>query len=378
MAAGGFNAVTGGATMNDLRARYAGRRVLVTGHTGFKGGWLTAWLSRLGAEVYGMSLAPDQGPDNLFDAAGIGSLCTSVLTDIRHADEVEAVFRRVRPEIVMHLAARALVQHGYEDPAGTFAVNVMGTSHVLEAARKCSDTRAVVCVTTDKVYLNKEWPWPYREEDELGGLDPYGASKAAAELVARAYQNALRPLDRRFALATARDGNVIGGGDWSRNRLVPDIVRAIRAGVPLTIRHPGAVRPWQHVIDLCYGYLMLGGVLIQDDDAETGHGAWNFGPSPDDDLTVSELVDAFLAARDAKHHPVTCAAASVYEAMVLRLDASKANRLLGWRPGLTGREAVVWSADWYAAYVARPADARSLIDNQLASFETLIDQRSSI
>lgn len=363
--------------MADLRARYSGRRVLVTGHTGFKGGWLTAWLSRLGAEVHGLSLAPDQGPDNLFEAARIGALCTSALADIRDAAAVEAVFDRTRPEIVMHLAARALVQHGYEDPAGTFAVNVMGTAHVLEAARKCADTRAVVCVTTDKVYHNKEWPWPYREGDELGGLDPYGASKAAAEFVARAYQNALRPSDRVFALATARGGNVIGGGDWSRNRLVPDIMRALRAGTPLVLRHPGSTRPWQHVIDLCYGYLMLGDGLMRDD-ATIEPGPWNFGPSPDDDLTVGEMVSSFLAARGAKGHPVEYAASSDYEATVLRLDASKANRILGWRPGLTAREAVVWSAEWYAAYLAQPSDAGTLIDNQLQRFETLINQRSSI
>lgn len=365
------------ATISDLRRFYAGRRVLVTGHTGFKGGWLALWLNRLGAEVHGCALPPDQGPDSLFEKGDVTSHATSVFADIRNAAQMAALVQTVQPEVVFHLAARALVQQGYEDPLGAFDVNVQGTASVLEAARQCESVRAVVCVTTDKVYLNREWPWPYRETDELGGLDPYSASKAAAELVARTYQNALKPKDRPFNVATARGGNVIGGGDWSPFRLVPDIVRAIQAETPLTLRYPGATRPWQHVLDLCYGYILLGHRLAAASPSDrTDHAAWNFGPAPDAELTVSELVSAFLEAWGDPSYPVERGEAVHYESMTLRLDPSLANRVLGWQPGLDARTTVAWTADWYRAYVTGSASAGSLVLNQIERFEAVLDSRA--
>lgn len=360
-------------SISELRDFYLGRRVLVTGHTGFKGGWLTRWLNQLGAEVHAFGLAPDQGPDNLFERAQIARHCRSSLADIREFDATSRAVEDARPEIVFHLAARALVQHGYDDPIGTFATNTLGTANVLEASRRCETVAAVVCVTTDKVYLNQEWAWPYRESDELGGLDPYSASKAAAELIARSYRNTLAPKDRKFALATARGGNVIGGGDWSSYRLAPDVVRAIRAQTSLRLRYPGAVRPWQHVLDLCYGYLLLGLRLTRGDNAAVAEQeAFNFGPASGAELTVSMFVDQFLRSWGGAELPVKYDAVGPYEAMTLRLDSSLANRHLGWRPRLDAGEAIDWTAAWYRAYVDDPANASALMARQIETFETLL------
>lgn len=362
---------------SDLRSFYRGRRVLVTGHTGFKGSWLASWLIRMGAEVTALALPPTDDPDNLFARSGLGARCSSRLGDIRDFAGLRALMAQAQPELVLHLAARALVQQGYEDPVDTFAVNCLGSAHVLEAARSSPSVRAVVCVTTDKVYRNNEWPWPYRETDELGGADAYSASKAAAEIVARAYRRALKPSDRPFAVATARGGNVIGGGDWSPHRLVPDIVRAIRAGRTLALRYPMAVRPWQHVLDLCYGYLLLGRRLLERPDAdEQEDGAWNFGPSPDAELTVASLVEAVLNVWGEPAYPVEHGGATDYEAMILRLDPSKANRELGWIPVLDARDTVSWCANWYKTYLADPGAAAGLVEADIERFERLLDERA--
>ncbi|MBA1158179.1 CDP-glucose 4,6-dehydratase [Microvirga mediterraneensis] len=347
---------------------YKSRRVLVTGHTGFKGSWLTGWLHALGAEVTGFSLAPDQGPDNLFDQAGIDGLCCSRIGDIRNFDAVRSTFEESRPEIVLHLAAQPLVPRSYADPVGTMATNVLGTTHVLEAARLCSSVNAVVCVTTDKVYRNHEWAWPYRETDELGGFDPYSASKAGAEMVARSYRTALAPKDRPFALATARGGNVLGGGDWSADRLVPDMVRALRAGVPLEIRHPNAIRPWQHVLDLCYAYLLIGAVLRERADGVDVE-AWNIGPDPSTSIPVQSLASLFFRAWGAPDHPITSTDAVGFESRTLSLDSSLARSRLGWAPVLGAEEIVRLSAQWYRGYVNEPNQARVLMDAQRTAFE---------
>lgn len=355
-----------------LRRTYAGRRVLVTGHTGFKGAWLAFWLARLGADVHGISLAPDGDRPNLFTDGRLAVKCVSRLEDIRDAEAVSAAVSDIKPEFVFHLAARALVQQGYEDPLATFATNIMGTANVLEAARATSSVRAVVCVTTDKVYRNHEWPWPYRETDELGGLDAYAASKAGAEMVARAYRHALRPGDRPFALATARGGNVLGGGDFSPHRLVPDIVRALTAGKALALRNPQALRPWQHVLDLCHGYLRLGSALTQGgiDDVE----AVNFGPVPGGELPVRDLVDAFLAEWGKPDQPVEYAPDTRYEATTLRLDSSQAAHRLGWVPMLDTRATLAWSARWYRAHAENPGGAAKLVDADLAAYEALLER----
>lgn len=358
-----------------LRAFYRGRRVLVTGHTGFKGSWLTRWLAQLGADVHGFALAPDGGRDALFDRASIARHCRSAIGDICDRVAVDKVVADAEPQIVFHLAARALVQQGYEDPVGTFATNTLGAAIVLDAARRQPSVEAVVCVTTDKVYRNREWPWPYRESDELGGLDPYSASKAAAELVARSYRMTLRPKDRQFALATARGGNVIGGGDWSPHRLVPDIVRAIRAKNPLLLRYPKASRPWQHVLDLCHAYLVLGHRLSTDRQPPPNgdEGAWNFGPAPNVHVPVGEFVARFLEVWGRPDYPVQHGVAPTYEAIALSLDPSLATHLLGWRPALDTPAGIGWTAEWYRHYLSEPSMAARLVEGQLDRFEELLE-----
>jgi CDP-glucose 4,6-dehydratase len=244
----------------DFSSTYKGLRVLVTGHTGFKGAWLSTWLLKLGAEVTGISLDPSARP-NLFDALGLSKRIASLIVDVRSQHELRAAVAEASPAIVLHLAAQSLVRQSYADPIETFATNVLGTANLLEACRGVDGIRAVVCVTTDKVYLNREWDWPYRENDRLGGLDPYSASKACAEHVAYVYQRNLTKDRPNLKIATARGGNVVGGGDWSVDRIVPDIVRSLTAGEPIQLRNPTAVRPWQHVLELCEGYLELGARL---------------------------------------------------------------------------------------------------------------------
>lgn len=335
---------------------------------------MTAWLVRLGAEVAGLSLPPDQGPDNLFERAEVSNGCKSYIGDIRDASTVRDVIEAERPQVIFHLAAQPLVRRSYDDPLETISTNVLGTACVLEAARLSDAVNAVVCVTTDKVYRNYEWPWPYRETDELGGHDPYSASKAAAEMIARSYRTALAPKDRAFALATVRGGNVIGGGDWSIDRLVPDIVRSLRDEVPLAIRHPKAIRPWQHVLDLCYAYLLIGEVLVQRDKA-ADIDTWNIGPAANAMIPVQDLVTQFLGAWNSPNHPVNVIPSSTPESQVLSLDSSRARSLLGWRPALNQLETVHVTSEWYRAYLQTPHLARSLLDAQAQDFQRyLIDQ----
>jgi CDP-glucose 4,6-dehydratase len=357
-----------------LRDFYEGRRILVTGHTGFKGSWLTSWLQMMGAEVYGLSLQPDQGPDNLFEQAGVAAKCRSFIGDIRDRQAVAEIFAIARPHTIFHLAARALVQQGYEDPIGTFDVNVIGTAVILETARQDENVQSVVCVTTDKVYRNHEWAWPYRENDQLGGRDPYSASKAAAEMVAYAYHQTLAPTDRAYGLATARGGNVVGGGDWSPYRLTPDIVRAIRRGERLELRYPHAIRPWQHVLELCHAYLTLGERLTR---GGLNEAAWNFGPPPETTMTVGQYVDQFLTVWGSPNFQVARGEAAQSEAITLKLDASLARAQLAWRPMLDAVETVGWTADWYQRYVAG-ASAADLVAEQVARFEALISQEELV
>ncbi|MBP2493761.1 CDP-glucose 4,6-dehydratase [Methylobacterium sp. PvP062] len=346
-------------------ARYRGTRVLVTGHTGFKGAWLVAWLLDQGAEVMGLALGPPTDRPSLFRDLALADRMRSAVVDIRDAEAVREAVAAFRPEIVFHLAAQALVRRSYADPLETFAVNVMGTAHVLEAARHTDSVRAVVCVTSDKCYENREWVWGYRESDPLGGKDPYSASKAAAEIVAGSYRQALMP-GSRLRLATARGGNVIGGGDWSEDRLVPDLVRAIRSRAPLVLRNPDAVRPWQHVLELLHGYLLLGARLLAADDAAVG--AWNFGPARASEVAVRRLVEQALAAWGGDPIPVQIEASALREAGILKLDAAKAEAELGWRPRLGFARTVRLTMEWYRDYSARPTDARALVEAQIAEY----------
>lgn len=354
-----------------------GQTVLVTGHSGFKGGWLTFWLNQMGAKVVGVSLPPDQGNDCLYERANIAGRSQSHWVDIRDAKKVRDLFTRYEPVQVFHLAAQPLVRRSYADPLETFSTNVMGTANVLEAARHTPSVKALVCVTTDKVYHNKEWPWPYRETDALGGIDPYSASKAAAELVARAYRTTLQANSSPFGLATARGGNVVGGGDWSEDRILPDIVRALRAGDPLVLRNPQATRPWQHVLDLCWGYLLLANrmatnALEKDDLGGDADGAFNFGPDPASEQTVEQLVAAILQTWEKPSHTVEVVGSKLHESRYLRLDSSKARAVLAWRPLLNFDQTMEMTAHWYKEYLADARAAITVTEKQIEHYEQLI------
>jgi CDP-glucose 4,6-dehydratase len=355
---------------------WAGRNVLVTGHTGFKGSWLSLWLEALGARVTGLALPPDTQP-SLFEDASVGRGMDSRLVDVRDAAAVDRLVTEVRPEIVFHLAAQPLVRRSYAEPVLTYATNVMGVVHLLDALRRAGSARAVVVVTTDKCYENRERPEPYDESEPLGGHDPYSSSKAAAELVAASFRQSYFPAARfdehRTALATARAGNVIGGGDWSQDRLVPDILRAFMAGRRVAIRNPDAVRPWQHVLESVAGYILLAEALLEGGprDAE----AFNFGPAEADALPVGEIVRLAAAAWD---QPGGLRAAGwdldeaprPHEAGLLRLDSSKARQRLGWRPRLSIQEAIRWTVAWHAA-AARGEDPRALVLGQIRAYQDL-------
>lgn len=344
---------------------FKGERVLVTGHTGFKGAWLSSWLLADGVETGGLSLSPEPGQPSLYEDLKLESRMNSVIGDIRNYATVQRVFADFHPTVVLHLAAQALVRRSYADPLESFGSNVMGTAHVLEAARQCESVKALVCVTTDKVYENKEWAWGYREIDPLGGKDPYSASKAAAEMVAASYMQTLMPSDR-LKMATARGGNVIGGGDWSVDRLVPDIIRAAAVGDPLTLRNPGATRPWQHVLELVRGYLVLAERLLDGDDSAIS--AWNFGPDVENECNVSVLVQAMRERWGRGAPEVRVEPSPLKEANYLKLDIAKAGAGLDWRPVLGFAETVALTADWYRAYQTDPAQARVLVDAQIADY----------
>lgn len=325
--------------------RYRGCRVLLTGHTGFKGSWLALWLQALGAEVTGVALAPDTTP-NHWDLLGLDIVEHRV--DIRDAAALAQIVADTRPDVVFHLAAQALVRRSYRDPLETWSTNVMGTAAMLEGCKGVDSVRAIVVVTTDKCYENREWAWGYREGDALGGHDPYSASKAAAELVVASYRRAFFHAGDAPLIATARAGNVIGGGDWSEDRLIPDLVRAVAKAEVLEIRSPRATRPWQHVLESLSGYLLLGQCLLDGhrDDAQP----WNFGPEPDGNRSVAAMLGTLST-----HWPELAwqiaEAPGVHEATLLYLDSAKARSELGWRPVWNVDQALAATAGWYRAYL---------------------------
>src|SRR4051794_30747030 len=276
-------------------SRWKGRRVFLTGHTGFKGSWLALWLARLGAHVRGYALDPSTQP-NLFTAARVGGLVEDTRGDVLDVNRLRASMADFAPEVVFHLAAQPLVRRSYVDPVGTYAVNIMGTVHLLEAVRQTPDVKAVVCITTDKCYDNKEWVWPYRETDELGGYDPYSSSKACAELVTKAFRASYfseSSMRREVSVATARAGNVIGGGDWSEDRLIPDLVRGFAKGEPVRIRRPRSIRPWQHVLEPLHGYILLAEHLVEGETAVAS--AFNFGPRDQDAWSVEQIATKMVS-----------------------------------------------------------------------------------
>lgn len=345
---------------------WQGKRVLLTGHTGFKGGWLVLWLQRLGAHVSGLALAPNTHP-NLFEVARVADGVDSVLLDIRDAKAVAEQLARVQPQVVLHLAAQPLVRVSYADPLATYATNVMGTVHVLDALRGVASLRVAVMVTTDKVYRNLEHAYPYREDDALGGHDPYSASKAASELVISSYRSAWLA-DQGVAVASARAGNVIGGGDWSADRLLPDAVRAWQAHQPLHVRNPAAVRPWQHVLEPLAGYLRLAEVLWQQPELA---GAYNFGPATDAAVSVKKTIE--LASSPDEYCAVSYQNKSknevrLHEANWLALETAKSRSVLGVRPRWTLPEALARTMQWYRAQHAG-ADARTLCLRDIDAYE---------
>lgn len=347
---------------------WSGKRVLITGHTGFKGTWLSLWLQSLGAKVTGFALPPPTKP-SIFELTRAADGNRSVTGDIRDPALIAAVVAEAEPEIVFHMAAQPLVRYSYEHPIETYHTNVLGTVHLLDAIRRVSSARAVVSVTSDKCYENREWVWGYREQDPMGGFDPYSSSKGCAELVTSAFRNSYFPKENfarhRCAIASARAGNVIGGGDWADDRLIPDILRSIEAQQPVQIRSPNAIRPWQHVLEPLSGYLLLAEKLCED--GPTHADSWNFGP-PDADIRPVAWIAEQMTLRwgqgatwtvDDGVHP--------HEAACLKLDSSKARQVLGWRTRWSLEDALAHIVDWHIAY-SRGANMRAITLAQIDTY----------
>ncbi len=360
---------------NPAAFSWRGRRVFLTGHTGFKGGWLALWLAQLGATVRGYALDPSTDP-SLFTVARVGSVVDDIRGDIRDAAALDRSMQEFAPEVVFHLAAQPLVRYSYEDPIGTLETNVIGTARVLDAVRRTSSVRAVVSVTTDKCYENKEWIWPYRETDPLGGYDPYSSSKACAEIVSAAFRQSYFPVHdlgkangHRVAIATARAGNVIGGGDWSTDRLIPDLIRGFLSGQPVAIRSPHAIRPWQHVIEPLHGYVLLAEKLLTHNPRFAT--AYNFGPSDTDARPVSWIAEQITAfwGNGASWHIND--APSPHEAGYLKLDSSRAHADLDWTPQLRLQQALELLVSWYRAWQSG-SDMHAFTLSQIEQYRSLL------
>lgn len=352
---------------------WKGKRVFLTGHTGFKGSWLSLWLHQFGAQVTGYSLSPPTTP-SLFDLAQVDHAVTSIISDVRDLKCLSTELTSAAPEIVIHMAAQPLVRDSYLIPVETYATNIIGTIHLLEAVRGCSSVRAVVNVTTDKCYENREWVWGYRENEAMGGFDPYSSSKGCSELVTAAYRQSFfnpRHLNHSLsqhsaAVATARAGNVIGGGDWAADRLIPDIIRSILANEPVKIRNPHAIRPWQHVLEPLSGYLTLAQNLYEfgQEYAE----AWNFGPFDDDAKTVEWIVQRMCAIWGNNARFEVDSANHLHEAHYLKLDCSKAHMRLGWQPRWRLEKALQSIIEWVSVYNTG-GDLRRCCLEQIESYE---------
>ena len=351
-----------------MHSTWNGRRVLITGHTGFKGSWLALWLQRLGAEVAGYALAPDTEPSH-FGLIALDQLVRHHQGDIRDFEKFREVALGFRPEVVIHMAAQALVLRSYDLPKETFDVNIGGTVNILDVVRELDTVRACIIVTSDKCYENKESTEGYREDDRLGGSDPYSASKAAAEIVVEAYRRSFfRPEESHVGLASVRAGNVIGGGDWAEYRIVPDCVRALSTGKKIVVRNPRAIRPWQHVLEPLGGYLLLGQRLIEHPAEYSG--AWNFGPGASETIRVEQLVNQFVEAwgsgavelSDGDERPGR-------ETGILRLRTDKAQKDLDWSPVLSGEEAIRWTVEWYQAWHAGNTPPRDVTLGQIDAYQ---------
>ena len=343
---------------------WQGKSVFLTGHTGFKGGWLAIWLTHLGAKVYGYALNPPT-ENNFFSTTGlISRLAGHTISDVRDASALVSAIQAAQPDVVLHLAAQPLVRHSYIDPVETYAVNVMGTVNLLEAVRKTGSVRAVVNVTTDKCYENREWVWPYRENEAMGGFDPYSSSKACSELVTAAYRRSFFE-SNKVSLASARAGNVIGGGDWAADRLIPDFLRALDVGQPLVIRSPLATRPWQHVLEPLSGYLALAQKLYEEGSSFAD--AWNFGPEETDAKPVQWIVEK-LCSQILNASWQCDASPQPHEANMLKLDSSKAKALLAWRPRWNLQTALQMTLAWHLAW-KEDSDMADISIEQIHQYE---------
>lgn len=351
----------------ELDTWYAGRRVFLTGHTGFKGAWLALWLQEMGAIVTGYALAAER--PSLFELAGVASGMQSVIGDIRDRDDLQCAMRESAPEIVIHMAAQALVRRSYADPIGTYATNVIGTAQVLDIARRVDTIRSVVIVTSDKCYENDLLSQAHREDGPMGGFDPYSSSKGCAELVTAAFARSFFP--GKAAVGSVRAGNVVGGGDWGEDRLIPDLMRGAMSGTPVLIRRPDSIRPWQFVLEPLRGYLILAKGL-----AESGAvfaGGWNFGPL-DDRTTVRELVRCVQARWSDVRVEYAAELAGPHEAPALMLDCAKAQKFLNWRPVLSLDETVALTVEWYREAYSRPREARNMICSQIRAYQARVDR----
>ncbi|MCM1564583.1 MAG: CDP-glucose 4,6-dehydratase [Dehalobacter sp.] len=357
---------------NIFNGIYKNKTVFVTGHTGFKGAWLSIWLEALGAKVVGYSLNPKAEP-SLFETIGLEKKIISVIGDVRFRDKLESLFNEYKPAVVFHLAAQPLVRRSYIEPVNTYETNVMGTLNILEAVRKTDSVRACLIITSDKCYENREWAFSYRENDPLGGFDPYSSSKACAELVTDSYRKSFFGSTetgfRKAAVSTARSGNVIGGGDWAADRIVPDIIRALTADRPVPVRNPGAVRPWQHVLEPLAGYLWLAALMFSDH--KSYNAAWNFGPGASGNIKVRDIVDQAIKlwgcgawtdlSEENKNAP--------HEANFLKLDCTRANNILGWYPVYNVSEAMEETVKWYLQYYKNnSANIYSYTLNQIKNY----------
>jgi CDP-glucose 4,6-dehydratase len=362
------------AVRDSLAKFYKGKSVLVTGHTGFKGGWLATWLKTMGSILSGVALPPEDDSHSFFARAQIARNMNSNFRDIRDFPAVLELFQQTRPEIVFHVAAQALVLRSYEEPVETYAANVMGTVHVLEAVRQTPSVRAVVIVTSDKCYENREWLWGYREHDAMGGFDPYSSSKGCAELVTAAYRRSFFNADKAPAVASARAGNVIGGGDWAKDRLIPDIVRGVLKKSAIPIRNPDSLRPWQHVLEPLRGYLMLGQRLWQREKEFAE--AWNFGPQEVPlpvEAVARQVIQLWGAGKlNISRNSPRNSQQKTHEARYLRLDSTKAEALLGWRSLLTIEDALRLTVEWYQTVARDPKRAPTITCDQITRYMGLL------
>jgi CDP-glucose 4,6-dehydratase len=359
----------------DLQKTFKKKRILLTGHTGFKGGWLSFWLNELGSDVTGFSNGVPTNP-SFFETVGLKDCLTDVEGGVRDLKHLKRIVRKCDPEYIFHLAAQPLVRDSYANPIETFETNVLGTANLLEAARECESLVSCVCITSDKCYENQDWAFAYRENDRLGGKDPYSASKAAAEIVAASYWTSFYQSrdGKRPAIVTARAGNVIGGGDWAKDRIIPDCIRALKDGRSIVIRNPDSIRPWQHVLEPLAGYLRLAALSGHDPDRYSG--AWNFGPVGEGTISVRSLVDKVIDEWGSGKSELGAQDKKRPEASILKLDCTKAMDALNWRPSLKVTEAIEMTVSWYKEMLSGDRDMKKFTSGQIKKYSESITRIS--